>query len=125
VPGQRSVVSWSGTGNASVTPWPPTVFQATANYRSTLLTPQGDGRPSFGLNVGARQKLYGDRITLTLAITDLLKTQRQETELDVAGIRQHVTTRGDAHIVYAGLTYHCGQPEKKEKDKALQYEDQQ
>jgi outer membrane receptor protein involved in Fe transport len=122
--GMRSVTSWSGNGNVSVTPWPATMFELSATYRSARLTPQGDARPSFGLNVGARQNLYADRITLTLAISDLLKTQRQETELDVAGIRQHVLTRRDSRIVYAGLTYHYGRPEKKEKDKPLQYEDQ-
>ena len=120
--GRRSVVSWSGAGNVNVTPWPATMFQANANYRSARLTPQGDARPSFALNVGARQDLYRDRISLTLAVSDLLKTQRQETELDVAGIQQRVTNRRDSQIVYAGLTYHYGRPEKK--DKPLQYEDQ-
>ena len=121
--GRKSVVSWSGTGNVTVTPWPATVFEANANYRSARLTPQGDSRPSFVLNMGARQNLYQDRISLTLAVSDLLKTQRQETELDVAGIQQRVTNRRDSQIVYAGLTYHYGRPEKK-KDKPLQYEDQ-
>ena len=122
--GTRSIVSWSGTGNATLTPWPATMVQASANYNSARLTPQGDARPSFVLNVGARQNLHGDRISLTLAVTDLLKTARRETELDVAGIRQHVTTRRDSQILYAGLTYHYGRPEKKQKDKPLQYEDQ-
>ena len=122
--GTRSVTSWSGNGNISVTPRPATMFELSATYRSARLTPQGDARPSFGLNAGARQNLYGDRISLTLAVSDLLKTQRQETELDVAGTRQHVLTWRDSLIVYAGLTYHYGRPEKKAKDKPLQYEDQ-
>jgi outer membrane receptor protein involved in Fe transport len=121
--GRRSVVSWSGTGNANVTPWPATMLEVSANYRSARLTPQGEARPSFVLNVGAKQRLYRDRIALTLTVSDLLRTQRQETELDVAGIRQRVTTRRDSRIAYVGLTYHYGRPEKK-KDKPLQYEDQ-
>jgi outer membrane receptor protein involved in Fe transport len=120
---KRSVVSWSGTGNLNLTPWPATMFELNLNYRSTRLTPQGDSRPSFVLNVGARQNLDGDRISLTLVVSDVLKTQRQQTELDVAGIQQRVTTRRDSQIVYAGLTYHYGRPEKK-KDKPLPYEDQ-
>jgi outer membrane receptor protein involved in Fe transport len=122
--GTRSVVSWSGTGNVNVTPWSATMFQTSANYRSARVTPQGDGRPSFVLNMGARQNVYGDRVSLTLAVTDLLKTQRQETELDVAGIQQHVTTKRDSRVFYAGLTYHYGRPEKKGKEKPLPYEDQ-
>ena len=100
------------------------MFEVNASYRSARLTPQGQGRPSFVLNLGARQNLYGERFSATLAVCDLFRTQRQETELDVAGTLQHVTTRRDSRIVYAGLTYHYGRSEKKEKDKPLQYEDQ-
>ncbi len=120
---KKSVTSWSGTSTMNLTPWPATMFEATANYRSARLTPQGQGRPSFVLNVGARQNFGGDRFSLTLAASDLLKTQRQETELDVAGIQQHVQTRRDSQIFYAGLTYHYGRAEKKPKDKGLQFED--
>lgn len=121
--GKKSVTSWSGTGNVMLTPWTRTMLELNANYRSARLTPQGNVRPSFGLNVGARQNLYGDRVSLTLAVSDLLKTQRQETLLDVTGIQQHVTTRRDSRVLYVGLSYHYGQAEKK-KDKPIQYEDQ-
>jgi hypothetical protein len=123
--GTKSVNSWSGTLNVTVTPWTATMFELSSNYRSARLTPQGDSRPSFVLNVGARQNVLQDRVSLTLAVSDLLKTQRQETELDVSGIRQRVITRRDSQIVYAGLTYHYGRPAKDDKkDKAIQYEDQ-
>ncbi len=123
--GKKSVDSWSGTLNVTATPWTATMFELSSNYRSARLTPQGTSRPSFVLNMGARQNLLHDRVSLTLAVSDLLKTQRQETELDIAGIRQRVTTRRDAQIVYAGLTYHYGRPAKDDKkDKPIQYEDQ-
>jgi hypothetical protein len=78
------------------------------------------------LNLGARQDLYGERFSLTLAVSDLLKTQRQDTRLDVSGIAQRMTNRRDSRIVYAGLTYHYGRPEKSDKkDKAIQYDDPQ
>ena len=123
--GKKSVVSWSGTFNVTVAPWTATMFELSSNYRSARLTPQGDSRPSFILNVGARQNLYRDQFSLTFAVTDLLKTQRQETRLNVAGIQQRVLNRRDSQIVYAGLTYHYGRPEKDDKkDKPIQYEDQ-
>jgi outer membrane receptor protein involved in Fe transport len=122
--GKKSVVSWSGTFNATVTPWTATAFELNSNYRSARLTPQGDSRPSFGLNVGARQNLFRDRVSVTVAVSDLLKTQRQETRLDVSGIQQRVTNKRDAQIVYAGVTYHYGRPAKDEKkEKGLQWED--
>ena len=126
--GQRSVVSWSETSNVNVTPWKSTMLQVSCNYRSARLTPQGDSRPSFGLNLGARESVYRDQIFLVLAVTDLLKTQRQDTQLDVAGIQQHVLTKRDSQIFYAGLTYHYGRSEKgkdKDTEKSIPYEDQQ
>jgi outer membrane receptor protein involved in Fe transport len=123
--GTRSVVSWSGTANATVVPWTAGTLEWNANYRSPRLTPQGESRPSFTLNVGARQNFARDRFTFTLAISDLLKTQRQDTQLDVSGIQQQVTNKRDAQIVYAGLTYHYGRPDKRDrKDRAIQFEDQ-
>jgi hypothetical protein len=101
------------------------MFEVSSNYRSARLTPQGDSRPSFVLNLGVKQNLLHDRVSLTLAVSDLLKTQRQETLLDVSGILQRVTNRRDSQIVYAGLTYHYGRPAKSDKkDKPIQYEDQ-
>jgi outer membrane receptor protein involved in Fe transport len=124
-PGKKSVVSWSGTLNVTTTPWRATMFELSSSYRSARLTPQGDSRPSFILNAGAKQNLYRDRISLTFAVSDLLKTQRQDTRLDVSGIQQRVLNRRDSQIVYAGLTYHYGRPEKNdEKEKPIQYEDQ-
>ena len=120
--GTRTVNSWNGSGNVTLTPLPTTTLQATAVYRSARLTPQGDGRPSFLLNVGARRNLFRDRISLTLAASDVLKTQRQETELDVAGIQQHVLTLRDSQIIYAGFTYHFGRSENKPK--AMPFEEQ-
>ena len=123
--GTRSVVSWSGSGNATVTPRKTARFELNATYRSARVTPQGDARPSFGLNVGARQTLFASRLALTLAVTDLLKTQIQESRLDVADVRQLVTNRRDSRIVYAGFTWHYGSSqEKQDKDTPIKYDDQ-
>ncbi len=125
---RKSVVSWSGACNVNLTPWTATTLQLSSNYRSTVLTPQGNSRPSFVLNLGAKQNLVRDQVSLTLTVSDLFKTQRQDTQLDVSGIRQRVTNRRDSRIVYAGVIYHYGRTEKKDKDKdkdkPFQYEDQ-
>ena len=101
------------------------MFELNSNYRSARLTPQGGSHPSFVLNMGARQNLLNDRVSFTVSVSDLLKTQKQDTQLDVTGIQQRVTRRRDSQIVYVGLTYHYGRPGKKDKkDGAIPYEDQ-
>ena len=120
--GKKSLVSWSGTANVTLTPRAGSMFELSSSYRPARLSPQGDGRPSFVLNTGLRQNLLRDRVSLTVAISDLFKTQKQDTRLDVAGIQQRVARRRDARIVYLGLAYHYGRAGKK--DKAILYEDQ-
>ena len=105
----------------SVSPWRRTIFEVNPLWKSPKLTPQGTQRSSFVLNAGARQSLLGDRLSLTLAVSDLLKTQRQDTNLDVGGIRQVLTNRRDGRIVYVGLGYHFGIAEKH-KDKSIEYD---
>lgn len=122
--GKKSVGSWSGTFNVNFSPGKTTKIEVSSNHRSARLTPQGDSRPSFVLNLGARQNFYRDQFSLTFAVSDLLKTQKQDTQLDVTGIQQRVTNRRDSQIFYAGLTYHYGRKEKKDKEKPIQYEDQ-
>ncbi len=126
--GTRSVTSWSANMTATFTPHHASAVEATANYRAARLTPQGDSRPSFVLNMGIRQDVLGNRFTFTCSVSDMLKTQRQETTLDVAGIHQHVTNHRDYQVLNAGLTYHFGRPaknDKDKKDKPIQYEDAQ
>jgi len=123
--GRRSVWSWSGVCNLAVTPRPGTFLEVNPTYKSARLTPQGDQRPSFVLNAGARQDFLGERLSLTVAVSDVFQTQRSDTNLDVGDIHQHVRNRRDSRIVYVGLGYHYGTPAKKSKDKGLEYDDSQ
>jgi outer membrane receptor protein involved in Fe transport len=117
--GQRGVVSGSGSGNLNISPWRRTVFELNPLWKSPKLTPQGTLRSNFVLNAGARQSLLGDRLSVTVSVSDLLKTQRQDVNLDITGIRRLVTNRRDGRVVYVGLGYHFGLADKH-KDKPIQ-----
>ena len=122
---KKSIVSWSGTWNVDVNPVKNTMFQINSNIRSGRLTPQGKVRPTYGINLGVRQDLFAERISLTLTVSDIFKTQKQDITLDVGGIKQHETFRRNARLAYFGVSYHFGRAEKKAKEKSLQYDDQQ
>jgi outer membrane receptor protein involved in Fe transport len=122
---KKSIVTWSGTLIVSANLTGTTMCQLSANYRAARLTPQGEMHPSFGLNVGARQDLLREKVSLTLTVSDVLRTQKQDLNLDVAGVRQDVTNRRDSQVAYLGLAWHYGRPEKKAKEKSLQFDDQQ
>ena len=118
----KSTVSWSGTLNASVNLAKTTMLQINSNYRSTRLTPQGENRPSYVLNMGLRQDLFDEKFSLILTVSDLLNTLKRKTELNTPWLNQNVVGTRDSRIVYFGLTYHFGTPTKKSKDKSMQYD---
>jgi hypothetical protein len=98
------------------------MIQINSNYRSSRLTPQGEYRPSFVLNMGFRQDLFDEKVSLILTISDLLKTLNRKTQLNTSWLTQNVVNNRDSRIVYFGLTYRFGTPAKKSKEKSLQYD---
>jgi outer membrane receptor protein involved in Fe transport len=120
---EKSIVSWSGTLSLNVNPARTTMLQINSNYRSARLTPQGENYPSVVFNVGIRQDLFMEKVSLILTASDVFKTQRQEMKMDIPLLNQHVTNKRDSRVVYLGMTYHFGKPEKKSKEKTLQYDD--
>jgi outer membrane receptor protein involved in Fe transport len=118
----KSTVSWSGTLNTSVNLSTATMIQINSNYRSTRLTPQGENKPSFVLNIGFRQDLFNEKFSLILTVSDLLNTLKRKTDLNTPWLTENAVSTRDSRIVYFGLTYHFGTPAKKSKDKSLQYD---
>ena len=119
---KKSTVSWSGTLNASMNLSSSTMIQINSNYRSTRLTPQGENRPSFVLNMGFRQDLFDDKFSIIMTVSDLLNTLKRRTDLNTSWLTENVISTRDSRIFYIGLTYHFGAPAKKSRDNALQYE---
>jgi hypothetical protein len=119
------LASWSGTCNLNINPAKATVFQIDSDFRSGRLTPWGNAHRIWGLNAGVRQDLFKEKVTLTLTVPDVFKTQRQDLRLDIAEMKQHVTFRRDARLAYFGITYHFGRLGKNYKEESLQYDEQQ
>jgi hypothetical protein len=86
------------------------------------LTPQGEFKPSFVLNLGVRQDLFNDKFSLVLTVSDILRTLKREINLDTPWLIQNTINNRDTRIIYFGITYHFGTPAKKSKEKSLQYD---
>ncbi len=120
--GNKSTVTWSGNLNCNVNLETSTMIQVNSSYRSSRLTPQGENKPSFVMNLGARQDLFEDKLTIVMTLSDIFKTLKRETILNTSWINQQVTNDRDTRVVYLGFSYHFGQPSKKSKEKPLQYD---
>jgi len=120
--GTKSAVSWSGNLNCNLNLATATMFQLNTNYRSLRLTPQGEFKPSFVMNLGVRQDLFNDKFSLVLTVSDILKTLNRELNLDTSLLLENTITNRDTQIFYIGITYHFGNTPKKAKEKPLQYD---
>ncbi|MDP3148775.1 MAG: TonB-dependent receptor [Ignavibacteria bacterium] len=119
---KKSTVTWSGNMSCNVNLFPTTTVQINSNYRSARLTPQGEYQPSFVVNLGLRQDIFGDRLSAVLTISDIFKTQKREMNFDASWLKQHSINQRDSRVIYFDLTYHLSQPTKKSKDKSMEYD---
>jgi len=100
-----------------------TMLQVSCNYRSARLTPQGKTLGSFVLNTGMRQDLFKKKVSLVFTVSDLLKTQKQQTDLQLPELKQSSISRRDARVVYLGISYRFGKMIKKTSEEKLQFDD--
>jgi outer membrane receptor protein involved in Fe transport len=121
---KKTILSFSTNFNSTFTVTPTTMVQVSANYRSARLTPQGKNYPSFVLNTGVRQDLFKKKVSVILAISDLLKSQQQKSELNTSYLQQTSIGKRDAFIVYLGVSYRFGKLIKKAEDK-MQFDNAQ
>jgi len=119
-----STVAWSGNWTTSIHASRSLVFQVNANFNSTRLTPQGQYRPSYVVNIGARQELMDGRLTLNATVADAFRTQRRQLELNTPYLSQTVINLRDAQVWFVGFTYFFSNTNRKrESDETWHYDD--
>jgi len=118
----KSTISYSGNMSCNANLTSTTMVQINSNCRSARLTPQGEYKPSFVLNLGIRQDLFDDKLSVVFTISDLFRTLKREMNFDTSWLNQNTINSRDSRIMYLGVTYHLGKPSKKAKEKAIQYD---
>ncbi len=109
----KNTFTWSASFNSSYVISKSLVMQVNSNYRSARLTPQGKYLPSFVANFGARHDLFHKKGSIYITVSDVFKSQRQRADLSSSGLEQHIYTRSNSRIAYAGLSYNFGMVKKK------------
>lgn len=119
----KSVTSWTGALTCNVNITRTTMMQVNSRYNSARLTPQGEYTPSYVVNLGFRQALIENKLSLVVTAADIFKTSKRDITLTIPSLTQNVVNKRDAQILYVGLTYLFGTPPKAAKDEPLKYED--
>jgi len=99
-----------------------TQLQLNANYSSARLTPQGERRPTWVANLGLRHDFWRKRAAIVFTASDLFNSLKERVVLDTPLLREELTRRRSARIIYVGLLYNFGQPAKRTKDDPLKFD---
>jgi outer membrane receptor protein involved in Fe transport len=121
---KRSTVTWSGNINCNASLSKGTTLQVNSNYRSKQLTPQGEYLPSFVMNLGFRQDLSDERISLVASVSDVFRTLNRKTQWNTPSLVQSTVNTRDSRVLFLGLTYHFGGQSKKSKEQSLQEDEE-
>jgi len=121
---KKTTVTWNGNLNCNVNISKGTILQINSNYRSRQLTPQGENLSSFVMNLGFRQDLSAEKISITATVSDIFRTLNRKTELNTPALTQSSFTSRDSRVAFLGITYHFGGEPPKSKDKSLQFEEE-
>ncbi|WP_426114596.1 TonB-dependent receptor domain-containing protein [Massilia sp. PWRC2] len=84
-------------------------LQLALQMQGKTLSGQGYRSPNSTLNLSLRHVLT-PQLTLIANVTDLFKTNKVETVVDSAALRETSTRRFDGRLLYVGLSYRFGGP---------------
>jgi hypothetical protein len=121
--GKQSIFTMSTNFNAVLTITKTTMVQLTSIYRAARQTAQGKIYPTFVLNIGARQNLFNNKLSIACTISDMFKTLEQRTLLEGTSFKQNSSNRRDGRVFYLGLSYRFGNSGKKQQEEKLQFDD--
>ncbi len=119
----KSIISWSGNCTVDLNLTGSLLFQLNSNYRSARLTPQGEFRPRFVVNIGAKQELLKGKLSLIMTISDLFNTLRREISINTPQLVETAVGTRDSRIFYVGLSYNFGSQSEKSKETQLKYDE--
>ncbi|HYF30348.1 MAG TPA: TonB-dependent receptor [Chitinophagaceae bacterium] len=117
----KSIVSASTTLNVNMNFGKGSMMQFMINHRSARLTPQGRVYPAVSMNGGFRQDLLKGKLSVTLTVSDILKSLRQKNAIETPYFHQTSIGRRDGRIIYFGISYRFGV--KKNVKEEIEFDD--
>ena len=95
-------------------------LQLSANYRSPVVSAQGQRLTQFSADFAAKQSVLKDKGNITLRVSDIFNTLQFNFNAYGPGFESLARNKRESRIVYLGFTYRFGNagdnPRNKRKD---------
>ncbi len=96
---------WNGRLNAMYKLTKTTRFQADMFYRAPMLFAQGKTSEMWGVNLGARQNLFDNKMAVSLQVRDVFQTYKRVYEIDQGGVVYKFERYPDSPVVTMSLEW--------------------
>jgi hypothetical protein len=116
-PDKKSILTMSTNFNASASITKNTMFQFTCIYRSARQSVQGFFEPTFVMNMGLKQEMLNNKLSVVATLSDVFSTLKQRSELNSKFLIQNQVNSRDAQVFYIGFNYRFGKTIKKADEK--------
>ena len=98
-----------------------TFLQLNFSYNSPVLTPQGQKEEIFYLNLGIKQLIYYDQISLTLSVSDLFHSYKEKWTVNTPILIQNTRLYRKEPVFYLGFSWRFGDSYQGD-EKKLEFE---
>ena len=99
---------YTGRLNTTVSPTKKLDFQLSANYRSPVVTAQGQRLTQLSADFAAKQAVLKDKGFITLRVSDIFNTLQYNFNAYGAGFESLARNKRESRVVYVGFTYRFG-----------------
>ena len=87
--------------------------QLSGNLRSAQITVQGRQLAQGQLDLALRQRLFADRASLTLRVSDVFNTLVQRNEIETETLRSYRSNKDETRVGWLGFTWYIGASKAK------------
>jgi hypothetical protein len=98
-----------------------TSFQLNLSYNSSVLTPQGQKESIFFANIGYKQLLFSDQLSITFTISDVFNTYNEKLNINIPELNQSTQLYRREPVFYIGASWRFGESYQGD-EKKLEFE---
>ena len=98
-----------------------TFLQLNLSYESPVLTPQGQKEAIFYVNIGLKQLLFYDQISLTFTVSDLFGTYKERMTVNTPDLNQETKLYRKEPVFYLGISWRFGESYQSDENE-LEFE---
>lgn len=105
---KNSNLMFTGKAILAYSFWKNAEFQASYNYMTGRVTPQGNMQPMFGLDLGFKKDVYKKKLSLGVGFTDVFNNRRFKINMEDFNFTSDYYRKRESRILTFNLTWKFG-----------------